>query len=122
MNGQSPSAKMVMEITEGKENPFWTIEALQENLGMVWTKLAENGIDVWDRSGTFLTRPKGKPGELIYYLNAVDEYAQKIFQHFAALDHDVYKASDGDEEAFKRMQQRLAIIAARHQKEWEEIG
>lgn len=120
--GQSASATMVNEIAEGKENPFWTIEALQEHIGECWRQLAKTGVEVWDKSGPTLQRPKGKPDTMTYSLSAVDMYASKLFQYMAALEPDIRAASEGDKEALKRVQQRLAIIAARHQKEWEEIG
>jgi hypothetical protein len=112
---------MVLEIADGKENPFWTLEATQECLQALWGELANTGIDVWDSSEGYLKRPKGKVGSMTYYLSAVDEKVGRLFQYFAALEHDLYLASDGDKEAFKRMQQRLRIIAKKHQKEWEEM-
>jgi hypothetical protein len=119
MGEQSASARMVLEISEGKENPFHTLEALREHTGMLWTILAKTGVNVRDDSDVYMRRPKGKPGEMVYHLRAVDEYAAKVFQYFAALEHDLYLASDGDKEAFKRMQQRLRIIAEKHQKDWD---
>jgi hypothetical protein len=121
MEGQSFSEKYVLDVAEGKENPFYTFEALQENLQAIWGVLAKAGENVWDDSEGYLQRPKGEVGSLIYHLSAVDNYASRLFSGFAALEPDVYAASEGEEEAFERMQKRLHILAKRHAREWESM-
>lgn len=121
MEGQSFRAKYVLAVAEGKENPFHTLEALQENLQAIWGELAKAGENVWDDSEGYLKRPKGQVGSLVYHLSAVDSYASKLLNGFAALEPDVYAASEGEEEAFERMQKRLHILAKRHVREWESL-
>lgn len=126
-NKQSASARMVMEVRDGKENPFWTIEALGEQLGSVRHELAGMGHPIpiptfyaqtktpefWEG----ITQDKG----LIYHFLAVEEYQQKVFQYMAALLPKLYAASDGDEEALASIKQELTNLANEHQRKWDEI-
>jgi hypothetical protein len=112
MDGQSASARFVLEVRDGKENPFWTNEAIGEHIGNLWYLIHTLGIDLGD---------KDKVGTPAYHLRVIEKYHGKEFQYFAALLPDVYDASD-DEKALPKMHDRLTQLANEHQAEWEAIG
>lgn len=115
MDGQSASARMVLEVRDGTENPFWTNEALGEHVGSLQYALGE----LVAKYG--LTQGDGKPDwlkEVYYHLKAINDYQQNEFQYFAALLPDVYDASDNPD-AVAAMHDRLTKLAQDHQTEWE---
>lgn len=109
MDGKSASAKFIEEMANGEYNPFHTLEALREVIGAAQYVSREFRGD------------ENKVGSLAYYLKAADEKADNIFQHFAALEHDLYLASDGDMAALSRLKDRYLAVAADRQREWDEI-
>lgn len=86
----------LQDTKDGKENLFWTIEALNEQIGSL-SYCIHNDTD-----------------RIEYHLKAIEKYGAKVFQACAALLPDLYKASDGNanEEVIARLHQYLESVQA----------
>jgi hypothetical protein len=119
----SSRAKYVDDVLNGVENPFATLEALGEHVQMLWMKLGESGVNVWetDERGA-LHRPKGHPGEMVYHLNAVDQYRYELLNGFSALLPELHDASEGDQYALELIRSpELTSLRDRHEREWQNL-
>lgn len=117
----SYSAQYLADIAAGKENPFATLESQGECIQAMWGALAKMGIPVWDidEKGQH-TRLKGKVGSVVYYLNAIDDRSQRIFEAMVALNHPLYDAlENGDDRAFELLKPELLRRAAARQADWD---
>lgn len=116
---KSHSASYIQQIIDGAENPFHTIEALGQHVGMCWHVLAHDGIEVWeaDEKG-HKHRPKGTPGTMVYHLRAIDTYQSNLFQAMAALLPELYSASEGDIEALSRVKTWLEELRDFHERRY----
>lgn len=118
----SPNAQYVDAVLRREENPFATVEALGEHIGMLWGILAKTGVEVWEQDEKgHKQRPKGKPGEAVYHLRAVDNYQQKLTNAMGALMPDLSKADEADDEAFARIETELIALRDRHEQRWLEF-
>lgn len=78
-------------ILSGKENPFVTLEALDECAGSIHYALRKAGIQIpVNDDGTF---PPTSPG---YYIEAVQEKAERLFQMLALMLPENRAWSDGN--------------------------
>jgi hypothetical protein len=113
----SYSAQYLADIAAGKANPFATLESQSECIQAMWGALAKMGISVWDtdEKGGY-ARPKGEVGSAVYYLNAIADQSQRIFQAMVALNHPLYDALENDNErAFELLKPELLRRAAARQ-------
>lgn len=78
-------------ILSGKENPFVTLEALQECAGSIRYALTRAGITIpVNDDGTY---PPVSPG---YYIEAVLEKSERLFQMLAIMLPESRAWSDGN--------------------------
>lgn len=124
---QSASARMVLEVRDGEENPFWTIEALGEQLGSLGYSLSQAGITIrrpaYNASSAqlkgFWDNIPAEHRDILYHFLAAEKYQQQIFQYVAVLLPKLYAASDGDIEALASIKDELTALAQAHQTEWD---
>lgn len=117
----SYSAQYLADIVAGKANPFATLESQSECIQAMWGALAKMGISVWDTDDKgHHIRPKGDVGSAVYYLNAVADQSQRMFEALVALNHPLYDAlENGNERAFELLKPELLRRAAARQADWD---
>jgi hypothetical protein len=120
---ESASARFAAEVLNGERNPFVTLEAQGENIQMLWSILAKQGAEVWEKNSAGASkRPEGNPGSLMYYVRAVDMYNREMFNYFAAILPDLYAFSESDVETLDPAErERLRELIRRHEAEWVEF-
>lgn len=124
---QSASARMVLEVRDGEENPFWTIEALGEQIGSLGYCLSQAGITInrppynasTEQAKEFWDSIPSEHRDILYHFLAAEKYQQQIFQYVAALLPKLYAASDGDTEALASIKDELTALAQAHQEKWD---
>lgn len=80
-------------IERSRENPFIVLESLGECAGSMWSALARAGIE----TGLAGERPRFPVGSAGYYLEAIEDKTQRLFQTLARLLPANYAWSEGDE-------------------------
>ena len=123
MSDKSYGSGYVRAVADGEENPFWTLEALQEHVQMLWGILAKQGVEIWENGKRGGERPKGEVGTAVYHLRAVDDYSKKLFEGFAALEHVLYRASDDNVNPAEQdaLKQDLEQRARKYEEYWKSI-
>lgn len=122
-NYESSSARFVAEVLEGSENPFWTLEAMGENMNQIYTELHKLGMDIGSIENGRRTLPSGQSKRLMEHLQAVSDYEQKLFNYFAALLPAVYQFSDhADEQPMDADErQHLRELIRYHESKWADF-
>jgi hypothetical protein len=118
--GESHNAKTCQAVADGKENPFWTLEAAQEHIGMLWGWYARQGYEP-PRLEKGQKVDNKIVGDFSHELIVVERYLYKAFDMFSALNPLLYAASDGDETALKLLRDHLMALKEKHQRDWDEF-
>lgn len=117
---ESHNAKLCQSIADGENNPFWTIEAVQEHINMLWSWYRKQGYEVPPiENGK--RQVIGSTGDFDHELVVIGGYVQNILDMLSALMPDLYKASDGDTEALSRLEPFLKDMRDRHESRWQQI-
>lgn len=118
MDKQSPDAKILHRIAEAKENPFHTMEAISEHIGVLWGWFHKNGYEI-PQIEHGRRKAKGTVGDYDHEILVIERYLQDLLNAFSALLPELYLASNGDMEALARIKPELLKLAERQQKRWE---
>lgn len=117
---ESPSAKTCQQVANGEKNPFWTLEAAQEHLGMLWYWYHKEGYEIpEDENGKRIDNKE--VGDFSHEMLVVERYLKDVFNTMAAIQPLLYAASDGDNTALLMIKDHLIALSEKHQEDWDDI-
>lgn len=118
---QSYNAKICVEVAEGNESPFSTLEAAHEHCGMLWGWYRKQGYSLPElKNGQKVI--VGSVGDFDHELHVIETYIQKANSVISALLPDLYAYVEyHDQSALNRVIPHLLALAEMHEKQYRKM-
>ena len=110
---KSPNAEICQQVMGGTENPFWALEAAQEHCNSMWHWWMSLGHEASSVDGRRIIT--GSVGDFDFELHTIEQYLTEVFNQLAAIEPDLYAASEGDTIALQRLCGRLSVLKELYQ-------